>query len=146
MRVLEAARQFRDSADPTELLGEIPFVGFAGIDAAVEGERLVSKMAFAPHLIGNPHLPALHGGTTAALLEIAAILELFWRGDTVRMPETIGLTVEYLRSARPLDTFATCSITKQGRRVAHVRVLAWQEAEERLIAAAQGRFLLRPSP
>ena len=145
MKVLEAAERFRRSADPSELLREIPFAGFAGIDAEVERSRLVTKLAFGPQLVGNTQLPALHGGATGALLEVAAILELFWRGETVRMPETIGVTVEYLRSARPLDTFATCEITKQGRRVAHVRVVAWQEREERLIASAQGRFLLRPS-
>ena len=146
MSVFDAATRFRSEADPSVLLEQIPFAVFAGITAEVHEGRLVTTMRFDPKLIGNPNLPALHGGSTGGLLEIAAVLELFWQAEARVMPKTIGLTVEYLRSARPVDTLATCVITKQGRRVVRVRAVAWQESEARPVASAQARFLIRPVP
>ena len=54
-----------------------------------------------------------------------------------------GLTVEYLRSGRPVDTFARGVPTRQGRRVANVRVEAWQDDRSRPIAVASAHFLVR---
>ena len=84
---------------------------------------------------------AIHGGVIGAFLEFAAILELVRQGEGERLPKPIDLTIDYLRSARGVDAFARATITKHGRRVANVRVEAWQQSEERL-AAAHGHFLL----
>ena len=65
------------------------------------GDELITTMRYADHLIGNPALPALHGGTLGALLESAAIFELLWRAETIVLPKTITLTVDYLRSGAP---------------------------------------------
>jgi acyl-coenzyme A thioesterase PaaI-like protein len=67
-----------------------------------------------------------------------------WMADTLRVPKTINITVEYLRSGKPQDTFARCEITRQGRRVANVRVVAWQEDRAKPIAAATAHLLLGP--
>jgi len=95
------------------------------------------------HLVGNPVLPALHGGTVGALLESTAITELLWQKDSEAVPKTITLTVDYLRSARLADTFARATITKHGRRVANVQVRAYQDSEDKPIATANAHFLLR---
>ncbi len=60
------------------------------------------------------------------------------------LPKTIDISFEYLRSGKPRDTFAQATITKHGRRVANVRVVAWQEDPSRPIAAAHGHFLIKP--
>ena len=59
------------------------------------------------------------------------------------MPKTINITVDYLRSARLVDTHARAMITKHGRRVANVQVRAWQGDESKPIAAAHAHFLLK---
>nr|WP_276600356.1 MULTISPECIES: PaaI family thioesterase [unclassified Nannocystis] len=99
-------------------------------------------MRFAEHLIGNPVLPALHGGALCALLESTAIFQLLWESELSATPRTIGLTVEYLRSGRPVDTFARGMPTRQGRRVTNVRVEAWQDDRSRPIAVASAHFLV----
>ena len=110
-----------------------------------EGAALTTTPRSADHLIGNPALPALHGGTVGALLESAAIFELLVRAETVVLPKTITLTVDYLRSGRPQDTHARAFVTRQGRRVTNVRVEAWQEDRGKLIAAAAAIFLVKPA-
>ena len=97
-------------------------------------------------MVGNPMLPALHGGTMGALLESTAIFELLWHAESIVLPKTINLTVQYLRSARPVDTFATATITKHGRRVVAARAEAWQGADERPVATASAHFLVLGEP
>jgi acyl-coenzyme A thioesterase PaaI-like protein len=60
------------------------------------------------------------------------------------LPKTINVTVAYLRSARPVDTFAHGTITKHGRRVAVVYAQAWQEDRARPVATAHAHFLIKP--
>jgi uncharacterized protein (TIGR00369 family) len=124
----------------------IPYARFLGLRVTMTDGVLVTHMSGSDRLIGNPMLPALHGGTLGALLECAAIFALLWEGGVPAIPKTINLTVEYLRSARVDDTHARATITKQGRRVASVRVVGWQKDPEKPVVSAQGHFLLRGPP
>jgi acyl-coenzyme A thioesterase PaaI-like protein len=125
------------------LIDAIPYARHLGLSVQiVEGDPITS-MHGADRLIGNPVLPALHGGTVGALLESAAIFKLLWEIESIAVPKTINLTVDYLRSARVVDTFARATITKHGRRVANVQVRAWQADEAKPIAAAHAHFLLK---
>ena len=121
----------------------IPYARFLGIQVVSLGQyRLLLKMPFAQKLVGNPMLPALHGGVLGAFLEIVAILQLVKEQPGDGLPKPINLTVDYLRSAGPRELFGRATITKRGRRVANVRVEAWQEDPERPVAAAHGHFLM----
>ena len=142
MTFIEAMRAAKASGNAEQLSGVIPYAGFMGFEIELSGDGLVCAMPFQKHLVGNPMLPALHGGTISALLENAALMALIWETDTAGLPKTINITVEYLRSGRPRDTFAQGLITKLGRRVANVRVEAWQDDRTKPIAAAHGHFLL----
>lgn len=137
-RVAEA----RAAGDAAGLAALVPYAQTMGISLMVEGGELLGVMRYSEHLIGNPRLPALHGGAICALLESTAIFQLLWEGEVAAAPKTIGLTVEYLRSGRPVDTFARGVPTRQGRRVANVRVEAWQEDRGRPIAVASALFLV----
>ena len=129
--------------NPALLCEALPYAGFVGLEAALGTEgRLICRLAYADHLIGNPTLPALHGGVIGALLESTAILHLLWETNPEVVPRTINMSFDFLRTGRPADTFAGGTVTKQGRRVANVRVEAWQESRDRPIAAAHGHFLL----
>jgi acyl-coenzyme A thioesterase PaaI-like protein len=94
------------------------------------------------HIIGNPVLPAIHGGVVGAHLESTAIIHLIWGRESRQVPKIINLTIEYLRSARVVDTFAQATITKHGRRIANMRIEAWQADRNKPVAAAHAHFLL----
>jgi len=143
--LLEHLRKMRRTGDPAPLVEIIPYLGFLGISMGTSGEEIIGKLSFGEHLIGNSLLPALHGGTVGALLESTAIFTLLLKAETLRVPKTINITVEYLRTGHPQDTFARAEFTKIGRRIASVRAFAWQEERQRPIAAANAHFLLRPT-
>ena len=133
------------SHDYQGLIDLVPYASFLGLTAALQGDELITTMRYGDHLIGNPSLPALHGGTLGALLESAAIFELLWRAETAVLPKTITLTVDYLRSGAPIDTHARGIVTRQGRRVTNVRMEAWQTDRNAPVATAYAIFLVMRS-
>ena len=60
------------------LVEAVPYIQFLGIRFDRRGDELTAVLPFHENLIGNPILPALHGGATAAFLEVTAIIELSW--------------------------------------------------------------------
>jgi acyl-coenzyme A thioesterase PaaI-like protein len=138
----ELVRQVRRTREYRRLTDAIPYTRYLGIGVENLAGEMLCRMAYSPKLIGNSLLPALHGGTLGALLESAAVFELLLQTDTERVPKVISLTVDFLRSGKPIDTFAKALITRQGRRVANVRVEAWQDDRTRPIASAHALFLL----
>ncbi len=138
----------------------VPYIQFLGIGFDRRGDELTAVLPFDGKLIGNPTLPALHGGVTAAFLEMAAVIELSWsllweemesgRIDPARlspetlprMPKTIDFTVDYLRSGLPRDAYARARVNRSGRRYASVHVEAWQDNRARLFAQGTGHFLM----
>ena len=109
-----------------------------------KGRELTFLLRFKPHLIGNPRLPAIHGGVIGSFLETSAILGLIWDAPLERLPKPVDIAIDFLRSGKPVDTFARAIITKRGRRVANVRAEAWQDERARPIAALHGHFLIKP--
>lgn len=142
MNFLDVIAKAKAEEDYGILIDAIPYARFLGLSAEIEDGALISRLGFRDTLIGNPLLPALHGGVIGALLEHAAIVHLMWEMETPHLPKTINLSVDYLRSGKPLDTFARGTITKHGRRVANVRVEAWQDDPAKPIAGAHAHFLL----
>ena len=134
--------EVRDSGDFDRLVRVIPYARKLGMTVVVEEGELLTRMEGRESMIGNPMLPALHGGTVGALMESAGIFKLLFERDIVSVPKTITLTVDYLRSPRVVETTARARITRFGRRVANVQVQAFQEDRGRPIAAAHAHFLL----
>jgi acyl-coenzyme A thioesterase PaaI-like protein len=152
-------KERRDKA-LSALVQSIPYARYLGVHFDRRGDELTAVLTFDQKLIGNPLLPAIHGGVTAAFLEIAAIVELSWAhlwdeiesgridaetltAETLpRMPKTIDFTVDYLRSGLPRDAYARARINRAGRRYASVHVEAWQDNRSRLYAQATGHFLM----
>lgn len=140
--LVERITAVKQSHDYQGLIDLVPYATFLGLTAAMQGNELVTTMRYSDHLIGNPALPALHGGTLGALLESAAVFELLWAAETIVLPKTITLTVDYLRSGAPADTHARGTVTRQGRRVTNVRMEAWQADRSAPIATAHAIFLV----
>ena len=128
--------------DPASPFAQSPFAHALGIRLGEDGTLV---MPFSPKIIGNPILPAIHGGMTGAFLETTAIIGVT-RELGVSPPKPIGLTINYLRSGRALDSYANVSIVKQGRRVVAFEAQAWQDDRTKPIASAFGHFMLRQTP
>ncbi|HEY0104255.1 MAG TPA: PaaI family thioesterase [Brevundimonas sp.] len=126
----------------SEVLDRVPYARFLRLRAERQGDALTVTMPFADRLIGNPVLPALHGGSTAALLELTAIAQVAVIYPRLRLPRPINVSVAYLRSGRPADVKANARIGRAGRRVAHVLAEAWQDDPDNPIAALTAHFLL----
>ena len=142
MTFVERLAAAKAAQDFQGLVAEVPYARFLGLSCAMQGDELITTMRYSDHLIGNPALPALHGGTLGALLESAAIFELLWRAETVVLPKTITLTIDYLRSAAPVDTHARAVLTRQGRRITNVRIEAWQADRNAPVVSAHAVFLV----
>jgi acyl-coenzyme A thioesterase PaaI-like protein len=160
---VQVVKQRRDAA-LVALVEGVPYIRFLGIRFERHGDELTALLPYDDKLVGNPMLPALHGGATAAFLEVAAIIELSWswlwpdiesgridpasiRPETLpRLPKTIDFTVDYLRSGLPRDAYARARVNRSGRRYASVHVEAWQDNRARPHAQATGHFLMPPKP
>lgn len=126
----------------TDILADLPYARFLGLVSSIDDDRLTVTMPFDGKLIGDPILPALHGGSTAALLEFAAIAEIARVHPGARLPRPINVSIAYLRSGKPLDVLASARIVKAGRRVAHVHATAWQADPDQPIATLTAHFLM----
>ncbi len=150
---VQVVKERRDAA-LAALVARVPYITFMGFEFERRGDELTAIMPYRPDLIGNPALPALHGGALAAFLEVTAIISLGWSliwprmeaGESVEvmpaLPKTIDITVDYLRSGLPRDAYARAEITRAGRRYASVRVEAWQDNRARPTVQAMGHFLM----
>lgn len=156
---VQVIKQRRDAA-LSGLVSSIPYSQFLGIHFDRRGDELTATMSFDEKIIGNPLLPALHGGATAAFLEITAVIGLSWArlwedmetgvlsldeieaGHMPRLPKTIDFTIDYLRSGLPRDSYARARVNRSGRRYASVHVEAWQDNRAKLFAQGTGHFLM----
>jgi len=127
------------------LLDTIPYARFLGLTTQEAVGHLIVTMPFHDRLIGDPLLPALHGGSTAAMLELTAVAQVAALYPRLRLPRPINVSVVYLRSGRPRDVIARARINKAGRRVAHVVAEAWQDSEDQPIASLSAHFLMDDS-
>lgn len=144
MDILRRAIAERRKPDLKELVQAIPYCRFLGVETDLKGNELTTILRFSDRLIGNPVLPALHGGVVGAFLEITAVIQLMLETESEELPKPVDIGIDYLRSGRPMDTFARATVTKHGRRVCNVRAEAWQEDRARPIAALHGHFLIKP--
>ncbi|MCK6554888.1 PaaI family thioesterase [Candidatus Binatia bacterium] len=126
----------------SRVLAAIPYAGFLGVTIDRTEDGFVCVLPFKPDLVGNPRLPAIHGGVLGAFLELTATLRLIDESGVARLPKPINFAVDYLRSAGPATTRARANIFKLGRRIAVVHVVAWQESPEKPVVSGVGKFLL----
>jgi acyl-coenzyme A thioesterase PaaI-like protein len=137
-----AGRRAREHRDYDGIVALVPYARFLGIRVDPQAAAPRMRLPYRGELIGNPVLPALHGGVTAAFMENAALLHLLLQLDEDRIPKSIDFAIDYLLSARPEDCYAACEITRAGGRVAHTLIRCWQNDPARPIAIARAHFLL----
>lgn len=134
----------RDDRDLAAWLELMPYARRIGVSAQPEaqGEGLLFRLDPQPGNVGNVMLPALHGGVVAAFMETAATLDLMLASREPRLPRIVDVSIDYLRTARLVPTYARCSLLREGRRLANVTVTAWQKDAAAPVATARLHFVL----
>jgi uncharacterized protein (TIGR00369 family) len=140
--MLKTIQSLKASGDIPAINELIPYAQTVGLEAFVDEQGLVTVLHYRESNIGNYVLQTIHGGVVGALLEHAAILHLLAETELNGVPKIINLSVDFLRPCRGEDTYARGRVIRQGRRVVNVRVEAWQESQDRPVAAAHAHFLL----
>ena len=142
MKLLTDAAETGNKPDIDALLSAVPYCTHLGVRGRIMGGAPLLELPFGQHLIGNPIIPALHGGVIGSLLETAAIAQMLWETGVSKLPKPVDITVDYLRTGRAATSFARARIARQGRRVVNVQAEMWQEDPAKPIAALRGHFLV----
>lgn len=126
-----------------EALDDPPYQRFLGLKAVAlnpEAGTVTIALPFKRDLCRSSKAPEIHGGVTAALIDIAGDYALAIRlGDGV---PTIDLRVDFLRMATDTELIATARAVKMGRTLGVVNVEV-QDEEGRLIAIGRGTYYVK---
>jgi acyl-coenzyme A thioesterase PaaI-like protein len=133
-------QQAHERGNYDALLNLIPYAKLIGIECTRLGDELLFRMPANKDNIGNPILPAIHGGVIAGFMELSAALHLRVFTGSPGVPKIIDFSLDYLRAGQFRDTYAKCQVWRQGRRVANVAITAWQSTQAEPIATARAHF------
>ncbi|MGG5291071.1 PaaI family thioesterase [Pseudomonas shirazensis] len=142
--VRQRLNQAHAVGDYAPLLSLIPYAGLIGIECERQGEQLLFRLPASADNVGNPLLPAIHGGVIAGFMELSAALYLLVYSDSASIPKIIDFSIDYLRAGYLRDTYASCQLWRQGRRVTNVAISAWQDDRNLPIAMARAHFKIEP--
>lgn len=132
--------QAHENGDYDSLINLMPYAKLLGMQCPRQGEDMIFHLPANQDNIGNPILPALHGGVIAGFMEHAAMLHLLMFMGIPHLPKIIDFSIDYLRAGHYRDTYAQCQVWRQGRRVANVAITAWQTNQAEPIATARAHF------
>ncbi len=120
----------------------IPFNRFLGIEMTrVEAGLVQLTLEFRPEFIGNPLLPALHGGVISSLLDTAGGAAVWSQAEPTDRVSTVDLRVDYLRPGRPETVVGRGKVVRLGNRVGVAELRAWHPGrEDKPIAAGMGAY------
>ncbi len=142
MTDLEIIRYTRESGDFSRMLESIPYAGWIGLTCERFGDDLIFRLPAKEQNLGNPILPAIHGGVIGGFMEMSAAIYLMMSQESMRMPRIVDFSLDYLRAGLNRESYAECRLTRQGNRVANVIITAWQKSRSEPIAIARAHFLL----
>ncbi|MBD3656875.1 MULTISPECIES: PaaI family thioesterase [Marinobacter] len=142
MTTVEILRYTQETGDFSRMLESIPYARWIGIECDRFGDDLIFRLPAREQNLGNPVLPAIHGGVIGGFMELSAAIYLMMSQDVLRMPRIVDFSLDYLRAGLNRETFAECRLTRQGNRVANVMISAWQKSRSQPIATARAHFLL----
>lgn len=133
-------------ASLNDFLRGMPFVRHLEIEVlAIKAEGLTCRMPFKAELVGNPNLPAIHGGAIASFLETSAIATANWSASKLGQSDIalpVSVSFDYLRSAAAEDLFAHTRVVKQGKRLAQITCTAYQSDPAKPVTSLHASFLM----
>ena len=124
------------------LIRNPPFHTWLGVTATEAGPgRCVLRLPPNPDFVGNPFVPAVHGGIVAALVDLAGGAALFVE---LQFPTpTIDMRVDYLRPAiAGKALLAEAKVKSLGKTVAFVDVDVTDE-DGRLVATGRCAYSVK---
>ncbi|WP_221798025.1 PaaI family thioesterase [Oceanobacter mangrovi] len=145
INIAEQLRLVKQHRDYQQLADAIPYARTIGIKVQSIGDELLFVLPRNPDNIGNPMLPAIHGGVIGGFMELAAALQLLIKTEPASMPKVVDFSLDYLRAGRDRETYAECQLWRQGSRIANVAITAWQTERSNPIATARAHFLVKPA-
>lgn len=131
----------REANNVDLLIAAIPYAKLLGVKSLSEDE-LVFHLPPAQSNVGNPTLPAIHGGALGGFMELSASLYLIMKMDVLKMPKVIDFSIDYLRAAKLIDTYVACDIVRFGSKIVNVGIDAWQADKNMPVAKARIQFLV----
>lgn len=131
------------SEDYAAVVESIPYAAYLGVGVFKQAGVRHYHLPFREGLLGNAHIGAMHGGVIAGFLEISAQIEVLIGQRQRRVPGPIDFNIDYLRSAKSVDSFVACRVLRQGSRVAQVQANCWQADADKPVAFARINFLLQ---
>lgn len=143
-KMIELINTSQKNKDVSALIEHIPYATFLGIERLPEQDtdKYVFKMPAKKALVGNPTLPAIHGGALGGFMETSAMLHLMIKMEERSMPKVVDFSLDFIRTGKMLDTFVRCKIIRFGRKLVNLSVEAWQENENTPIAKARLQVLI----
>jgi|TARA_B110000879_G_scaffold28173_1_gene38403 uncharacterized protein (TIGR00369 family) len=138
----ESIAAARQENSPQTVMEMIPYAAFIGAQARIENDQLLYWLDKKPSNIGNPSLPAIHGGVIGGFLELAAAIEIIYTLDIAAVPKVVDFSLDYLRAGRYKTIYAKCQVLRQGKKLINVTASAWQDDENTPIATARCHFLI----
>jgi uncharacterized protein (TIGR00369 family) len=123
----------------------IPFntlLGLRCLEIAEGGVRV--ELPYRPEHVGNPEIPALHGGVISATLDTTGGLAVWSQAGPHDRVSTIDLRVDFLRPGRAEPLIAVARVVRLGNRVGVAELRAFHpDAEDRPVAAGMGVYSVK---
>lgn len=127
------ARQFIEAIPHSRALGMM-------LESLKNGVAVIS-MPYDLRLVGDPQTGVIHGGAVSALMDTCGGAAVMSHADAPAGTATIDLRIDYMRPATPGQKItARAECYHVTRSVAFVRATAFDEDEDRPVAAATGAF------
>ena len=124
----------------------VPLHKFLGVTLEeIEDEFAIIKVPFKPELLGNPMIPALHGGIISTAMDavggIAGMTTLETPNDKI---STIDIRIDYLRPGKAENLLAEGKVTRSGNRIVVTHMIAYNEGRrDTPIAGGKGVYNVR---
>jgi len=121
---------------------DIPFNKLLGLRCLEIRDGLVrAELPYRPELVGNPEIPALHGGAISSTLDTTGGLAVWSQAGPHDRVFTIDLRVDFLRPARAEALIAVARVVRLGNRVGVAELRAFHaDEDDRPVAVGTGVY------